>query len=467
MPNISKPRIGLLGLILDAYEPIFDGITARQEHFLQQIAESLRPEIEVYCPGAKSTRQQIENAVIDMNQRNLDGLLIVMLTYNCSTRLIPSLKTNQLPLALAVVQPDPVVRDEWVELDLTVNQGIHGAQDNANALLRSGHRCQYFAGNRHETRFHDFVVDFGKAAQTCRALRRMKVAVWGRLSGMGDLLTDEFAFYRTIGPEFVHVTVGQIHHAMEKVADAEIQAQLALDRRRFEIDPSISEENLAYAERMYLGLKQYLQENGFDAFTVQFDIFAEDGRFRQIPFLAASHLMADGYGYAAEGDMTCAALLAAAHRLGGGDGTFSEMYAMDADTKSILFCHAGEGNWDVANPERKPRLIDHYVGEGGLGNMPTPVFTVRPGPATVASLVSLEGSHFRLVLAGGEILPRAGMTGNEMPYFFFRPQGGVESCVEGWLRSGGTHHEVINASDLVARWRMLCEMIGIELVQVS
>lgn len=68
---------------------------------------------------------------------------------------------------------------------------------------------------------------------------------------------------------------------------------------------------------MYLGLKRYLEENGYAGYTVHFEEFGADGRFEHLPFLAASSLMADGYGYAAEGDATAAMLMAAMLRLCG------------------------------------------------------------------------------------------------------------------------------------------------------
>ena len=48
-----------------------------------------------------------------------------------------------------------------------------------------------------------------------------------------------------------------------------------------------------------------------------------------------------------------------------------------------------------------------------------------------------------------------------MPYIFFRPDSGVETCVEQWVRSAGTHHEVINLGDIAPRWKMLCNMLGV------
>jgi L-arabinose isomerase len=241
---------------------------------------------------------------------------------------------------------------------------------------------------------------------------------------------------------------------------------MARDRENFSIDPKLTEKSHAEATRIYLGFKKYLDANGFEAFTAHFDNFGADGRFNQLPLMGASHLMAEGYGYAAEGDAVCASMVYAAHRIGEGGGNFTEMYTMDFASGAIIFCHAGEGNWATCRKDRKPELIDRFLGEGGLANPPTPLFTPQHGEATLVSLVSVSGGSFKLVVARGEILPRADMARCEMPYLFFKPRSGIERCIEAWVARGGTHHEVINLGDVSARWKMLCTMWNIEFVEV-
>ena len=164
----------------------------------------------------------------------------------------------------------------------------------------------------------------------------------------------------------------------------------------FDIDPAMPEARHAEAVRMYLGLKAYLEDNGYAGYTAHFEEFGADGRFTQLPLLAASSLMADGYGYAAEGDATAAMWMAAMIRLCG-QADFSEMYMMDLAREAILFCHAGEGNWALCRRDRKPFLMDRVFNEGGLSNPPTPIFCPEPGPMAVMSLVHLGADRFRLV----------------------------------------------------------------------
>ena len=466
MERTERPKIGFLGLMTDGYEPVFPGITARQEKYAREIVDSCREVVDLRFPGAAKNRKEIEATIESFNAQKLDGILIVLLAYSQGAWLLRALQDNRLPIAIAIIQPDQEVGRLWKELDLTVNQGIHGAQDNANMIMKEKFPCQYFAGNRQEERFKDFVEDFGRAGAVYRKMRELRVAIFGRMGGMGDILTDDMAFFSKIGPEFVHQDLGSVVAAMGSLADAEMEASMTRDRGTFEIDPKLPVESHKEATRIYLGFKKHLDDNGFKAFSAHFDNFGADGRFRQLPLMGASHLMADGYGYAAEGDAVCASMVYAAHHIGKGGGNFTEMYTMDFKLGAIIFCHAGEGNWSTCRKDQKPKLIDRFLGEGGLANPPTPLFTPQYGEATLVSMVSVSGRNFRLVVARGEILPKSDMANCEMPYIFFKPRSGIEKCVEAWVANGGTHHEVINLGNVSARWKMLCTMWGIEYVEV-
>jgi len=463
---MRKPKLGLLGLMAGSYEPIFPGIIARQEKYARELAASFAGVADVDFPGAAVDQDSIARKVRYFNDKGYDGILIVLLTYSQASYLLHPLQENRLPIALAVVQPDSAVDDEFYELDLTVNQGIHGAQDNSNMIVRNGFTCQFFAAERHDPALVKFVEDFGRAAMTHQELRKLKVGVLSRMCGMGDILVDDMAFFGKIGAEICHDTVGSVYTRMQEVTKADIDRQIEKDHETFEIDPKLTYDSHAEAVKMYLGFKKWLDDSGFGAFTAQFDIFSADGRFRQLPLYAASQLLADGYGYAAEGDLSCATMVAAAHMLGEGGGNFTEMYMMDFRQDAICFCHAGEGNWATHRSDMKPRLIDRYLGEGGLANPPTVMFTPQFGRSTLTSLAPMCGDKFRLVTAPGLILPKSDLKNCEMPYIFWRPDSGVTTCVRGWLRNGGTHHEVINLGDVADRWKILCDLWGVEYAQV-
>ena len=175
--------------------------------------------------------------------------------------------------------------------------------------------------------------------------------------------------------------------------------------------------------------------------------------------------MADGYGYAAEGDTNTATLMCAAQTLIG-EAHFSEMYAMDWELDSVLISHMGEGNWRIARKDRPVRLIDRELGIGRLNNPPTPVFSAEPGPATTAALVPIEGEYYRLVVGHGEVLDTPELPNVEMHYFHFRPEAGMEEFMDEWLRLGAPHHFVTNLGEHAERWQRLAELLELEYEEI-
>jgi L-arabinose isomerase len=298
------------------------------------------------------------------------------------------------------------------------------------------------------------------------AWKSLKVAIFGyAMNDMGDIRVDESALVRSLGPEILAVAPGDLYRVMLAVTADEIAEVIAFEDEHFEIDPLLSDEERADHARMQVGIQRILDAGGYGAYTAHFDAIGEDGRFSRLPLAAASTLMARGYGYAAEGDVLTACLVSAGHVLIG-DAHFTEMYAMDFPSDSVLMSHMGEGNWKVARQDRPVKLIKRPLGIGKLADPPTFLFQYQPGPATLATLVSLGGERFRLVVAEGENLDSQELPALEMPYGQFRPATGVRACLNAWLTAGGPHHEVMNLGHHAADWEVFCRLAGIEFVPV-
>lgn len=462
----DRPRVGILGIMQELYDEMIPRITEHQASFAEQLVERCSSVAETLFTRPARNREDIERTVRELQNAGVDGIMIVMLTYGPALRTVRSLLENPLPVLLANIQPEPVVTEAWDMTDLTYNQGIHGAQDQAHALLRAGVPYSVLT---EDWQSDAFLVGFGnwaRAARTVTALKRTTIGLFGYpMNDMEDVLYDPAALTRVLGPTVANHALGELVAAVESAAEDRVGAMVAEQRQRFAVDPQLSAESHAYAVRLELGLRDVLDAHGERGFSFHFEPFGRDGRFRQLPLLAASDLMADGYGFGAEGDTNAAALMCASHVLAG-DAHFSEMYAMDFALDSVLVSHMGEGNWKVARGDRPVRLIDRPLGIGGLANPPTAVFSAEPGPATTASLVPLRGDRYRLAVGFGEVLDTPVLPKVEMPYFHFRPENGVRCFLDGWLREGGTHHFCLNLGDQTERWRLVAELLGIEFTRV-
>ena len=460
-----KPRIGILGIMQDLYDDMIPGIAERQEGYAAELAAHLADVAEFIPSKAIKYREDATRAMREFENADLDGVMVVMLTYGPAMRVARLLAESRLPVLLANIQPEPNVTPAWDMADMTYNQGVHGAQDTANAMVRAGKRFAVLTDDWKSAAFKADVGRFARAAATITGWKSLKTAIFGyAMNDMGDIRVDESALIRSLGPEILAVAPGDMYRGMQEVSEAQVSDVIKFEDENFEIDSRLSVTERADHARMQVAIEQILLDRGFGAYTAHFDAIGDDGRFSRLPLAAASSLMAKGYGYAAEGDVLTACMVTAGHTLIG-DAHFTEMYAMDFPSDSILQSHMGEGNWKVARTDRPVKLIKRPLGIGRLDDPPTFLFQLQPGPATLAALVSLEGERFRMVVAEGENLDSQELPALEMPYGQFRPASGVRACLNGWLAAGGPHHEVMNLGHHAADWKVFCQLSGIEFAE--
>jgi L-arabinose isomerase len=461
-----QPRIGLLGIMQELYDDMIPGITERQASYAESVTKRLAGVADVRFLRPARNREDIETIAYELVAQDVDGIVIVMLTYGPALRSVRAMIDIPVPLALANIQPERSVTPEWDMADLTYNQGIHGAQDQANALLRAGVPFSVITGDWQSVQFERAFEDWATAAQAITALRRAQIGLIGYpMNGMGDIRYDPPAMLRRIGPTVITEDLGPLVARIDAVTDTEVDAVIARHNDQFDVASDLPRERHAYAARFEVALRGLLEEKGYAGFSFHFDSIGGDGRFKQLPLLAASDLMADGYGFAAEGDTNTTALMCAAQTMIG-DAHFSEMYAMDWELDSVLISHMGEGNWKIARKDRPVRLIDRPLGIGRLDNPPTPVFSAEPGAATTAALVPLEGELYRLVVGRGQVLDTPELPKVEMHHFHFRPEQGMRSFMDDWLSLGGPHHFVTNLGEHADRWRRLAELLELDYVEI-
>jgi L-arabinose isomerase len=462
----DRPRIALLGIMQSLYDQMLPGIAERQAGYASEVAAALDDVADVRVFAPVKEREDAERAMREIAGEQLDGLLVVNLTYGPAMRVARLLAQTPLPICLANIQPVPAVTADWDMADLTYNQGIHGAQDTANAMVRAGRPFHVITDDWHAGSFSEAVGAWARAAAAVTRWRSLKVGVFGyAMNAMGDIRVDEHSMMRALGPQIDAIATGDLHRAATAVGDEAVAELIAFEDQRFEIDPRLSAAEREDHARMQLGIEELLKAGGYGAYSAHFDAIADDGRFARLPLAAASSLMAKGYGYAAEGDAVTAALMSAGTSLLGVT-QFTEMYAMDFPNDAILLSHMGEGNWALAREDRPVRLIKRPLGIGGLDDPPTFLFQYRPGPATLATLTSLGGERFRLLVSEGEILDTDELPTLEMPYGHFRPDSGVRACMDGWLELGGPHHQILNPGRHAETWRVFSGMAGLEFARV-
>jgi L-arabinose isomerase len=232
-------------------------------------------------------------------------------------------------------------------------------------------------------------------------------------------------------------------------------------------DSVLSSQSLKDAARIELGLRAFLVEGDFWAFT---DTFENLYGLKQLPGIAVQRIMADGYGFGAEGDWKTAALLRALKVMDTGlkGGTsFMEDYTYDfrEGRSRVLGSHMLEICPTIAMG--KPKCEVHPLSIGGKEDPARLVFDVDSGPAINVALIDM-GNRFRLVVNEVEALrPENDLPKLPVARVLWDPQPNMEIAAQSWILAGGAHHTVFSKAITTEFIEDLSEMAGIELLIID
>jgi L-arabinose isomerase len=266
--------------------------------------------------------------------------------------------------------------------------------------------------------------------------------------------------------------VNDLVAVVDAVSDAEVDDLVSAYGDEYEVVPELApggerHDSLRYAARIEAGLRQFLTDGGFGAFTTNFQ---DLGGLRQLPGLAVQRLMADGYGFGGEGDWKTSVLLHTLTAVGAGrpGGTsFMEDYTYDLGPgpQKILGAHMLEVCPTIAAD--RPRVEIHPLGIGDREDPVRLVFTAAAGPATVTGICDL-GDRFRLVANEVDVVP----PDEPLPKLpvaraVWVPRPDLATSAECWLTAGGPHHTVLSTAVDTEALTDLTEMLHTELLVID
>ena len=226
------------------------------------------------------------------------------------------------------------------------------------------------------------------------------------------------------------------------------------------------------AARAEIALRAILKDKGAKGFTTNFDDLGQtDGsHFDQIPGLASQRLMAEGYGFGAEGDWKSAALYRTLWVMNQGlpgGCSFLEDYTLNFNGKdsSILQAHMLEVCPLIA--ARKPRLEVHFLGIGvRKAETARLVFTSKVGKGCTATVVDM-GNRFRLIVNDVECIEPKPLPKLPVASALWKPMPDFEVGAGAWILAGGTHHSCFSYDLTAEYWEDYAEIAGIEMVHID
>lgn len=264
--------------------------------------------------------------------------------------------------------------------------------------------------------------------------------------------------------------VGDLAAVVRGVGEPEIDALCMEYADVYRVAPELLKGGLRHASlregaRMELALRAFLQDGGFKGFTTTFE---DLHGLAQLPGLAVQRLMADGYGFGAEGDWkTCALLRASKVMAGGARTSFMEDYTyhLEPGGELVLGAHMLEVCPSIADAQ--PSLEIHPLGIGGKDDPVRLVFDAAAGPATNSSLIDLGNSFRLLVNAVDSIKPPHALPRLPVARAVWKCRPDFATACESWICAGGAHHTVFSHEITIEMVRDFAEIAGIEVAVID
>jgi len=364
----------------------------------------------------------------------------------------------------------------WASIDMdfmNLNQAAHGDREFGYIQTRLGVARKTVVGHVSNPDVTAKIGTWSRAAAGWAATHALKLARFGdnmRFVAVteGDKTEAELQF----GVQVNTWGVNDLVEAVDAASESDIDLLVAEYGEIYEIAPELlpgaeKHDSLRYGARIELGLRFFLEAGGFSAFTTSFE---DLGGLRQLPGLAVQRLMADGYGFGAEGDWKTAILVRAAKVMGAGlpgGASLMEDYTYDLTPGQELILGAHMLEVCPSLTTSKPRLEVHPLGIGGRGDPVRLVFDADAGPAVVVALSDMR-DRFRLVANVVEVVELP----HPLPHLpvaraVWKPEPDFATSTAAWLTAGAAHHTVMSTAVGLEVFEDFAEIAKNELVVID
>jgi len=402
------------------------------------------------------------------------GLVAWMHTFSPAKMWIAGLGVLDKPFVHLHTQFGRDIPWDSIDMDfMNLNQSAHGGREFGFIGTRMGVNRKVVVGYWQDP---DVLTELGvwvRAALAWDDAQSMKVARIG--DNMREVAVTEgnkVSAQIKFGYSVNGYGLGDVVAYVDQVADAEAERLM----REYDASYTVQDDlkvggarrsELKDAAKIELGLRAFLEEGGFTAFTTTFENLHG---LVQLPGLSVQRLMNDGYGFGAEGDWKTAAMLRSmkvmAHGLEGGTSFMEDYtYHLEPGNNLVLGAHMLEVCESIA--DGKPSLEMHPLGIGGKADPARLVFNVPSGPAINISVIDV-GTRFRMLVNEVEVIePPQDLPKLPVARAVWKPLPDLKVGAAAWILGGGAHHTVFSMAVTTEYIEDFAEMAGIELAVID
>lgn len=428
----------------------------------------------VFKPVVK-TPEEIYGLIQQMNgEKKCVGIITWMHTFSPAKMWIGGLKILQKPLLHLHTQFNSDIPWSEINMDfMNLNQSAHGDREFGFIMSRMKLNRKVVVGHWKDSNVHDRINTWARAACAWSDWQQAKFCRFGDNMRQvavteGDKVEAELKFGYSVNG----YGMGDLVKVINEVGEDEVSKLAAEYEEKYSVKTELRKggnrhSSLRASAKIEMGMRRFLQQGNFKGFT---DTFEDLHGLDQLPGLAVQRLMADGYGFGAEGDWKTAALVRAMKVMGAGlkgGNSFMEDYTYHfaQGNQMVLGAHMLEICESIA--DGKPNCEIHPLGIGGKADPVRLVFNVASGAALNASIIDL-GNRFRLLVNEVEaVKPEHDLPKLPVARVLWKPYPDMPSACAAWILAGGAHHTCYSQNLTSEHLEDFAGMAGIEYVVIG
>ncbi len=474
-------------IALDKYEFWF--LTGSQhlygEEALQQVAAHSQKIVDALNASGKlpcrlvnkPTLTRAENIRATMEQAvataSCAGVICWMHTFSPAKMWIGGLSTLNKPLLQLNTQFNERIPYDTIDMDfMNLNQSAHGDREFGYMTARMDVPRKVVVGHWSHPSTQTRIAGWMRSACALADSRNLVIARFGdNMRNVAVTDGDKVDAMIKLGWSVPYYGIGDLVEYEKRVTEGEVDALMDEYAGAYRFVHTVSEETFTRQvreqARIEIALKAFLKDVGANAFSTNFE---DLHGMTQLPGLAVQRLMAEGYGFAGEGDWKTAAMVRVFKVMGAGlpgGASFMEDYTYDFEPNNMLDLGAHMLEVCPTVAAGQPTLEVHPLGIGGREDPARLVFDGRPGHALCAAIVDM-GNRLRLVLNEVETVPSP-QKFPKLPVarVLWKPLPDLATSAEAWILAGGGHHTAYADNLTVEHLRDFAEMAGVEFVAIG
>lgn len=449
-------------------------VNAHSEEMVKGLNSSALLPVKVVYKGTANSASEVEDV---LNKANTDpkciGVITWMHTFSPAKMWIKGLRNLQKPLLHFHTQYNKEIPWNDIDMDfMNLNQSAHGDREFGHITSRLRMPRKVLVGYWQDKDTQTKIASWMRVCAGWADSQEMLIIRFGdNMNNVAVTDGDKVEAELRLGYHVDNAPIATLVPYVEAVTDAEIDALTDEYERLYDFNDDCrkGKDNHRFvrdAAAQEIGLRRFLQDKGAKGFTTSFN---ELEGMKQLMGFASQRLMAEGYGFGAEGDWKSAALVRTmwvmGHGLPGGQ-SFLEDYTLnfDGENSSVLQSHMLEINPDISGV--KPRVEVHFLGIGDARTCARLVFQAHKGTGVAATIVDM-GNRFRMIVNEVEVEDPKPLPKLPVACALWKPMPNFEVGAGAWILAGGTHHSSFSFAVSVEMLEDYAEIADIELLIID